>query len=172
MANEKLSQWIDGELDDADSARFVQGLLRDAEAREQCSLYWAIGDALRGDAPAGRDLTAGVMAALEDEPTVLAPPPARAAKQVPARWMSMAAAVAGVAVAGWMGLNLWSDAEPTQTRLAAQEGASSEVRPVSAAAPAQSAYLLAHQGALAGMPMAGVAQYVRPVSSEIAGDRP
>lgn len=73
--DDDLSALFDGELG-AERARLALRTLGSSPRwRERYDTYCAIGDALRGThAPAGgADLTARVMAALEQEPTVLAP---------------------------------------------------------------------------------------------------
>lgn len=176
MTNEQLSEWLDGELDDEASARCVQALDQDSRQRETCGLYWMIGDCLRGEA-AGGDVRSRVMAALVDEPTVLAPVARPKVRETP-RWMPMAAAVAGVTFAVWMGLSLWSGptARSQVQTVAAQQPVAA---PVLAAASApdsgvadtsaevladERGYLMAHQASAMGAPMAGVAQYIRTVS--------
>ena len=175
MANEQLSAWLDGELGSGESEQLVKNLVRHAEPRDACSVYWLIGDCLRGDAPHTFDLSTRVMAALEAEPVVLAPmaiKPRKAANH----WMPMAAAVAGVAVAVWMGLSLWTTPVQEAPATLAQSPASSPTQVASAELSADAlsderSYLMAHQASAAGAPMAGVAQYIRSVSVEQTGGR-
>lgn len=177
MTNEQLSEWLDGELDDETSARCMQALDQDSRQRETCGLYWMIGDCLRGEA-AGGDVRSRVMAALVDEPTVLAPVARPKVRETP-RWMPMAAAVAGVTFAVWMGLSLWSGpATQQQVQNVAQQqpmvaapvlASASAPDSATADAPAEvladeRGYLMAHQASAMGAPMAGVAQYIRTVS--------
>lgn len=170
MMNEQLSAWVDGEAGQDEAALVLGSVAQHAAQRETCELYWLIGDALRGQASGCGRLSVKVMASLASEPTVLAPRPVKATRvSGPARWMPIAAAVAGLAVAGWMGLSL-------STPLATQSMARLETP---AAAPAQQAaalnedqaYFMAHQASAMGSPMVGVAQYIRTVSDERAGLR-
>lgn len=172
MTNEQLSEWIDDELDAAGCAQVVNGLVRQSAQRETCSLYWLIGDCLRGEAPSGKDLTGSVLAALAAEPTVLAPV-ARAPRVESSRWLPIAAAVAGVAVAAWMGLSLWSaPLQEAPATIAQQQSVTSDNIAVASAAvpgeplPDDQSYLMAHQASAMGTPMAGVAQYIRSVNIE------
>ena len=176
MTNEQLSEWLDGELDDEASARCMQALDHDSRQRETCGLYWMIGDCLRGEAAEG-DVRSRVMAALVDEPTVLAPVARPKVRETP-RWMPMAAAVAGVTFAVWMGLSVWSGPASRQQAqaVAVQQPVAAPVL-AAASAPDSAAtdnpaevladergYLMAHQASAMGAPMAGVAQYIRTVS--------
>jgi anti-sigma factor RsiW len=73
--DEALSALLDGELSNEEARRALRHLDAHAGAQERAWEYLAVGDALRGMhanalAP---DLTARVMAALEQEPTLLAP---------------------------------------------------------------------------------------------------
>jgi len=72
---ERISSLMDGELHGMERDGAVDDLLTD-EAHRQCwERYHVIGDAMRGNLPGGFDsgLASRVMAALENEPTVLAP---------------------------------------------------------------------------------------------------
>lgn len=168
MMNEQLSAWVDGEAAPDESAQALEAVARPGASREQCELYWLIGDVLRGQAVTGSGVASRVMSALEPEPVVLAP---RRQAQRPqteeARWMPMAAAVAGLAVAAWMGLSLWT---PVQAPAVAQAPQLPAQQPSAAVALAEDqAYYMAHQASAVGAPMAGVAQYIRSVSDERAG---
>lgn len=175
MANEQLSAWLDGELGSSESAQLVKNLARRAEPREACRAYWLIGDCLRGDVPRNFNLSASVMAALDNEPVVLAPK-AKKPRNATSQWMPMAAAVAGVAVAVWMGLSLWTTPVPAASATLAQIPIDEPAQLASAessvdALPDERSYLMAHQASAAGAPMAGVAQYIRSVNIEQTGGR-
>lgn len=70
--NEKLSAFIDGELKDES---LLASLVKDEDLADQFSRYQLIGDVMRDDVPAEMnfDIASNVMAALDDEPTVMAP---------------------------------------------------------------------------------------------------
>ncbi|TCI05005.1 anti-sigma factor [Corallincola luteus] len=72
---QRLSSWIDNQVDDAISDDMIDALLEDQELQDTYSRYQLIGDAIRGEMPPAIDidLTSRVAAALEDEPTILAP---------------------------------------------------------------------------------------------------
>jgi anti-sigma factor RsiW len=73
--DDTLSTFLDGELADEQARRMLRHLNSSTEARDRAWEYLAVGDALRGlhAAPPAPHLTARIMAALEQEPTILAP---------------------------------------------------------------------------------------------------
>ncbi|MCF5915048.1 RseA family anti-sigma factor [Aeromonas veronii] len=79
MANkEQISALMDGDLSDAE---VLNELGMDSDLQDTWGRYHLIGDAMRGDLPVNLqlDLSDNIMAALEDEPTILAPKPVEAA---------------------------------------------------------------------------------------------
>ncbi|WP_394129712.1 sigma-E factor negative regulatory protein [Shewanella maritima] len=68
---EWVSEIVDGEAD----KHTVEHLVSDSEAHQEWQRYHMIGDAIRGELPEkiDLDLTANIFAAIEDEPTVMAP---------------------------------------------------------------------------------------------------
>ncbi|HEH9425245.1 TPA: transcriptional regulator [Aeromonas sobria] len=75
MANkEQISALMDGELSDAE---VLNELEMDSDLQDTWGRYHLIGNAMRGDLSVNLqlDLSASIMAALEDEPTILAPKP-------------------------------------------------------------------------------------------------
>lgn len=79
FSNERVSEWMDSEnSDDA----VIDRLLDDKAACDTWERYQIIGDTLRGDTPSNMDfdIASKVSAALQDEPTVLAPKPSRLSK--------------------------------------------------------------------------------------------
>jgi sigma-E factor negative regulatory protein RseA len=78
---EALSSLVDGELDPAAADSLLTALCRDAELRNEWVTLHIVGDALRSSEVAAVHSTsfcARVAAALESEPTVLAPRPPQA----------------------------------------------------------------------------------------------
>lgn len=71
-ARERLSAWMDDPQADAST---LELLLTDSQLQQQYSRYRLVGDSLRGElqGPLQIDLSSRVMAALADEPTILAP---------------------------------------------------------------------------------------------------
>ncbi|MCX9158278.1 sigma-E factor negative regulatory protein [Niveibacterium sp. 24ML] len=160
---EQISALFDGELDAAETDRVMQALRGDHSARARWSECALIGDTLRGEAEFSKDLTAAIMARLDDEPTVLAPVVRSAPANRGLRWdryLPIAATVAGVAVVGWMGLR--SEVGPAQMALVKPAVV---VQPVSAN-DADRAYLLAHHGYSGAQTVPAVGYYVRTASEQ------
>ncbi len=117
LSDERLSSLIDGELDDTQQRHAIDALIHDADARERWERFHLASDALHGNLPGAIDprFASRVMAAIEDEPTILAPPPPRkpsvstdSTDHAPARasfskrfaGLAVAASVAAIAVMG------------------------------------------------------------------------
>ena len=96
-ADDWVSALFDGELDAEASKQAVARLGKDARAVRSWAEYSLIGDAMRGCASGrGSDLDARIRAALAEEPTLLAPMPARPETHRP-YYLAAAAAVAAIA---------------------------------------------------------------------------
>ena len=183
--NEQISALSDGELDDESARRMLASLTRQPSSRQQLETCWLIGDALRREAALDIDLSARVMAALKDEPVVMAPAAWAArsetseAKAVqPPTWMAIAAASCAVLVVAWAAISVRPEVQtststmanasraPTQQQLAAVPSlAASQTRNAQAD---ERAYLIAHQAYAGGAPMASVAGYIRTVAEDQA----
>lgn len=96
---ERLSALLDGELEADEAQPVLDAAHRDPAARDRWSEYCLIGDVLRGELQVQRHLRQGLDAALETEPTVLAPVRKRAAR--PAYWFAAAAAVGAITWTLW-----------------------------------------------------------------------
>lgn len=163
--NEKLSAWMDGELESEQSRQLPPQLKRDAGLRGNWDCYHLIGDALRG--VQGPDLCAKICARLDAEPTVLAPQRRGTAEKL--RWfaLSAAASVAAVAFVGWMAL---PGVQQDAPQIAAIPAA--EVKQVAVpAGEGAKDYLLAHQRYSPSNAMQGVAPYVRTVAEQRSAAR-
>lgn len=124
-----LSALVDGELNRDDLER-VCAALGDPEVRADWADFILIGAALREEGQLNFDVSARVMAALADEPTVLAPKaieipvidPAHQRRAVGNQtWSALAAGIAGVSLVAWVALTL---APPeTSVQLAASSAA-------------------------------------------------
>jgi anti-sigma factor RsiW len=95
VRDEQEARWsalLDGELDDFEAKQLLASPAAGEAGHVRLREYMAVGDALRGLYPVGReeDFTARVMAALEHEPTVLAPV-RRTSGRRPALWLAAAA---------------------------------------------------------------------------------
>lgn len=95
---ERLSAWLDGELDDAASATMLNTLLRERALQQRYQGWCVVGDALRSsEVLAGHSprLCARISQALADEPPLLAPAALRPAFK---RHLASGLAVAAAAV--------------------------------------------------------------------------
>lgn len=169
---------MDGELSEHEAQELFAGLRQDEVLRRRWLEYQVIGDALKGEKALGTELTARVMAALEDEPTVLAPA-ARVRRDVWHRHaLALAATVAGVAVVGWLALGTSSAPESltvaqvapaTTTKTAPGPVAANEaIVPVvatRAAATDMQEYLIAHEAQSSLLQFRGGAEHIRTVSA-------
>jgi negative regulator of sigma E activity len=118
--DEKLSAFLDGELDDATESQIINQLTQDAELRQRWHSYHLIGDTLRGSTAGSvsvpNNFSDTVMQALESEPTILAPKTIRTHHLSPMTkriaGVAIAASVATIAVLGVQ--NLYQSEQPTQ----------------------------------------------------------
>lgn len=182
---ENLSAFIDDELDDHQAQQLLDRLHADGDLRDEFALRVMVGDVLRGDVGLGADFTASVMSRLDDEPTVIAPAALSRKAVVRSTWMSAAAAVAGVALVSWVGLDLIQPASeqqvaavmppaPAQAQAALAAPGAIEAPVVMAQQPAPAplrAYLVAHHGYSPTGSMQGVALYARGVSDIQTNER-
>jgi negative regulator of sigma E activity len=99
--DERISALIDGELDAYEQHKAVDELLAHDKNRKAWGRYHLISDTLKHSLPGSidHDFSSRVMAALDDEPTVLAPS-SRASWGQRAAGLAVAASVAAVAVLG------------------------------------------------------------------------
>jgi sigma-E factor negative regulatory protein RseA len=102
-SGEQISSMVDGELDDTlDDKSCFDHLVENKEAGHRWERYHLISDALKRNLPRFIDnqLASRVMAELENEPTVLAPPRANSLIGKQVAGLAIAASVATVAVLG------------------------------------------------------------------------
>jgi sigma-E factor negative regulatory protein RseA len=150
---ERISAFMDGELEDHEASAQVRRLKEDLDLRVAWDTYHLIGDAMRGEAGYASGLAVKVEARLASEPTVVAPKTRMPQRNVRRLALSAAAAVGGVALVAW--LTLFDNPLAPQSQMAAT--------------PANGAvndYLLAHQQFSPNTAMQGVASYVRTVSGQ------
>jgi len=172
MMNERISALMDGEVDESELTRDLNGLRSDGGLRRTWDIYHLIGDSLRGHAAPA--FVARVSQRLAAEPTVLAPQRRAPRGKFAQLAFSAAAGAAGVALVVWLalpGLN----SEPQQVAASAPPGAPPGA-PTAASVPAVTPvavgvenYLLAHQSFSPAGAMQGVAPYVRTVADERGG---
>ena len=101
-SKERLSAFVDGELEGPARDRIVDALYEDRELRRTWERFHLIGDAMRGTGPvAGADTVAReVGAALAGESVVRLKPRARRPRLHPLSGLAIAAAIATIAVLG------------------------------------------------------------------------
>ena len=102
VSNERLSAFVDGELEDPAWDAIVDALYEDPELRRTWERFHLIGDAMRGVGPVrGADAIArNVGASLAGESVVRLKPRARRSRLHPLAGLAIAAAIAGIAVLG------------------------------------------------------------------------
>lgn len=163
----RISALHDGELEDHEVEQTMRALRRDGELRRQWCDSQLIGAVLRGERGLDIDVTARVMAAIDQEPTVLVPAPRRLTE-----WrrplLALAASAAGVALVAWLALVPGGEGAPT----AASALAAGRPAPVLAASPSTprlQEYLVAHQAYAPAGAMVGGARNIRTVAASGEG---
>ena len=173
---DRLSALLDGDLDEQSAHPVFESMRRDRSLRTDWEAYCLIGDVLRGDRDGNAGFVGRVMANIDEEPTLLAPPqrPAAEGGRLWRTVMPLAASVMGVAAVGWVAHTLYSDqgqATVGQVAVARSSAvaAHAAVRPV-AVAPSPVAvdptreYVFVQQALSGGGPISGVIQHGRTVS--------
>src|SRR5512139_2935814 len=102
VMDQDISAMMDGEVD-AEQVEAICKRLRSDQAVQTWVCYHVIGDALRGSPGLSPGFVPRLSTKLEDEPTVLAPPPRRPSTPVRTAW-AIAASAAAVAVVGWVAM--------------------------------------------------------------------
>lgn len=163
----RLSGLVDGELEARDAEVVLEAVKHDAELRERWRHYQLIGDALKGGGALHRDITVRVMAALEDEPVVLAPRRSR-----PREWsrtvLALAASVAGVALVSWVALGPRNEEGRPAAEFAAASApvqVSAQTTPAQPAAGDMQEYLVAHQAQAGSLRFRGGTENIRTVAA-------
>ena len=142
-----ISSLMDGELDGPEADRALRACCGDEDRKRTWYLYHAIGESLRGRAPATLAMPTAMFQKLEAQPTVLAP-----RKRTPISFarvaLAAAASIATVGVVGWIGSQGGS---PAPVPVVAKS-ASSALQPVASTATVVQApalnvqeYLVAHR---------------------------
>lgn len=178
----KLSGLMDGELAEHEAQALFAALRQDSELRRRWQEYQLLGDTLKGERDLGVELTGRVMAALEAEPTVLAPQPSRRSEVLRRNLLALAATLAGVAIVGWLALGTSPSSQhetvaqnaslPAAVTMAKNDGTS--VRDAAAVIAARSApqasadmqeYLIAHEAQSSLLEFRGGAEHIRTVAA-------
>jgi len=161
---DRISQLMDGELDDRAAAETIGGLARDGEALQAWRAYHLIGDAMRESRVLSAGFSARLAERLAAEATVLAPQRARPESRT---WfaLSAAASFAAVALVGWLAFAPQAGIAPVPLARAPQPALEAQAAPAMAPSAAND-YLLAHQGFSPRVSIQGMAPYVRTVSEQ------
>ncbi|MDD5176946.1 MAG: RseA family anti-sigma factor [Sterolibacterium sp.] len=154
----ELSTLLDDELEAYRHQSLLTALRNDTELRATMANYLLIGDALRGIPDLTTNLTASVMARLDKEPTLLAPPARRSAGLL-RDMAALAASLTGVAVVAWLALS--PPASPTLVPPVAQ----AKKPDVIATSERMQEYLMAHQAYAPSSRIQGGASYIRTISA-------
>ena len=150
--NERISELMDGELDDQSAGELIQTLGGEREALDTWRVYHLISDAIR-----------------ENQPL----PGRYAAPAQPRRWVALpiAASLAAVSLVGWLAFA--PQQEAAQPPVAQAVPSAPSPRPARVPLPtAAGDYLLAHQGVSPRFSIQGMAPYIRSVSDEARATRP
>ena len=162
---ERISQLMDGELDERSAADTIKACGQGAEALEVWRTYHLISDAMRDTRVLSAGFAARVIEKISLEPTVLAPKDLQPDR--PRNWFAVPAAIAaglsGVAIVGWLAL-----APQPQVPQVAQVQVKPQTIPLPSATPD---YLLAHQGFSPRLSLQGMSAYARTVSAEASEER-
>lgn len=159
---DKISELMDGELDEHGCAAAIDALRRDGEAVEAWLTYHLISDAMRDTPLLSERFTARLAIRLAAEPTVLAPMRRYAARRF--AWAA-GASVAAVGLVGWLAFA--PQHEPVPPVAQAPKAAPAATVAVRALPKAANDYLLAHQGFSPRVYLQGMAPYVRTVSEPV-----
>jgi sigma-E factor negative regulatory protein RseA len=163
----RISALMDGELESHEIAETLRELRRNGDLRSEWCDCQLIGAALRGERELGIDVTARVMSALEQEPTVMAPASKRRTEwQRPA--LALAASAAGVALVAWLALAPGGEAVPARQAVLAFAKQGSMVAN-SQSTPRLQEYLVAHQAYAPSGVMVGGARNIRTVAASNEG---
>ena len=169
-----LSAVLDAE-NSASELDKVCAALSDGDLRRGWADYLLIGEALRAETKLSFDISAKVMVALENEPTVLAPHVLSATTSVPpTRWFrqmtALAASVAGVMLVAWVTLTFSNNETlPPTAQIAAAPNTPTATPLVSATTNKLpdhvQDYIVAHQAHSSVGTLAGGSRNVRAVSA-------
>ena len=174
---EWLSAMADGELQGDELQRGLDALRKDPELQASWGAYHVIRDSVSSNLndEVAPQLHQRISAALEDEPTILAPQVRRRPWVRHAAGLAMAASVAGVAVIGVQQMNVADSGQAVQTAAQQQEYirmvptlvAEGKSRPTQNNA-ALDRYLVNHNEYSANSGIQGVLPYVRIVGHKVA----
>ncbi len=170
---EQISALMDSELSPDDSAQALRRLEDTPESRETWDTYHLIGDSLRGQGLSINVITQ-VSAALQNEPTVLAPRRVPKPGKALTFAFSAAASVSAIAVVGWMAFSTGTAVNAPAELAKATTPVVQIAEPQLVSAPGgeqMNEYLLAHQGVSPSSGLQGVVPYIRTISATTPSGR-
>jgi sigma-E factor negative regulatory protein RseA len=170
---EKISAFMDGEVDGVQVQGQITRLKEDAVLRESWDAYHLIGDTLRGERKLmSHDFTEKFRSKLATEPTVLAP---RLRSPVPVMVrrfaLPVAASVGGMALVAWLAVFNNPFAPPKENVAKAIAPAMTLVPKTQVASEKVNDYLWAHREVSSSTPVQGVPSYVQTVSGQEAEEK-
>ena len=162
----KISQWMDGELEDQAARQQLQRLKQDTELLQCWHTFHVIGDALRGERALSQGFTQRLTSRLSEEPTMLAPQRSTV-RRFTTYALSAAASLSAVALVGWVA---FSNNPAVEVAKAPAPSAVSAPAPSTQLASVPSdgkmnEYLIAHQEFSPSTAIQGLAPYIRGVST-------
>ena len=161
---ERISQLMDGELDDRSAADTIRACAQGGEALDTWRTYHLISDAMRDSRVLSAGFSARLAQRLQAEPTVLAPQRTRAESRT---WfaLSAAASFAAVALVGWLAFAPQGSGPGQAPQLAQTQAVQPQEAAPAMVPSAANDYLLAHQGFSPRVSFQGMAPYARTVSA-------
>jgi sigma-E factor negative regulatory protein RseA len=161
---ERISQLMDGELDERSAADTIKACAQGGEALETWRTYHLISDAMRDSRVLSAGFSARLAERLQAEPTVLAPQRTRAESRT---WfaLSAAASFAAVALVGWLAFAPQVGGPGQAPQLAQTQAVQPQDAAMVPPSAAANDYLLAHQGFSPRVSFQGMAPYARTVSA-------
>jgi sigma-E factor negative regulatory protein RseA len=156
---EKISTLMDGELCGEEAEQLLAKIKRQPDAKQDWQAYHLIGDALRQPDYVCNDISAGIFARLQLEPTVLAPHAQRTSK---AGYFAMSAVASIMAIAFLAWLSVKVDNQPVY--LQAKQTVNLAPASSLSANDGVNDYLLAHQEYSPSSDVRGAASYIRTVT--------
>jgi sigma-E factor negative regulatory protein RseA len=171
---EKISAFMDGEVDGVQVQGQITRLKEDASLRESWNAYHLIGDTLRGERKLmSHDFTEKFRIQLATEPTVLAPRLRSSPVPVMVRRFALpvAASVGGMALVAWLALFNNPFAPPKENVAKATAPAMTLVPKTQVASEKVNDYLWAHREVSSSTPVQGVPSYVQTVSGQEAEEK-
>lgn len=165
---DKISEWMDGELNGHHTRELFTRVKQDAELHHCWDTFHLIGDVMRGERALSREFEQRLAARLAGEPAVPAPRHL-VASRLATYALSAAASLSAVALVGWIAF--FNNPLTPQSDLA-----QAPTTPPPAAAPTEqlasvpsdgkmNEYLIAHQEFSPSTEIQGLAPYIRGVSS-------